>query len=155
MCWIANAHIADHRIRRRATKQARHALFALEADVIRRIEDAKGSVTFDGERVTGVDLDEGKIGLINEGRSPIIEPGLDELMRNAVKTGRLRGVRDAQALGEVCIVCVGTPSNGNGSLCLDVVRRVAEQIGCALRRKADYFVVAVRSTSTGVRPLDA
>jgi GDP-mannose 6-dehydrogenase len=47
---------------------------------------------------------------------------------------------------DVALVCVGTPSNGNGSISLDVVRRVSEQIGKALAMKKGYFVVAIRST---------
>jgi GDP-mannose 6-dehydrogenase len=99
-----------------------------------------------GHSVTGVDLDDGKISLINDGRSPVIEPGLDELIRRAVRAGRLRGVQNADGLGDVCLVCVGTPSNDNGSLGLGQLRRALAQIGELLRKPDAFYVIAIRST---------
>ena len=101
-----------------------------------------------GHTVIGVDVNQTKVDMINTGRAPVIEAGLSDFVARVVSTGRFSATSDWQnaILGtDVAFVCVGTPSNGNGSLCLDVARRVAEQIGCALRLKADYFVVAVRS----------
>jgi GDP-mannose 6-dehydrogenase len=96
--------------------------------------------------VTGVDVNSNKAGLINEGRSPLIEPGLDELLKQGVASGRLRAATDAADLGDVSIICVGTPSNPNGSLCLDYVTRVAARLGELLRAHQGYHVVNVRST---------
>src|SRR5436190_3883286 len=88
-----------------------------------------------GHVVTGIDLDPNKVDLINSGQSPIIEDGLDEIIKNAVKTGHLAAATDAQELGDVSMVCVGTPSNENGSLDFQQVVRVCEDIGDCSRTR--------------------
>jgi GDP-mannose 6-dehydrogenase len=103
-----------------------------------------------GHSVIGVDVDKFKVETINSGRSPIIkEQGLDELIRQGVAEGRLHATtddREAVANSDLSLICVGTPSNDNGSLNLEYVRRVCEGIGRALRAKDAYHVVAFRST---------
>lgn len=99
--------------------------------------------------VTGVDVNADKVAVINRGESPIIEPGLPETIAQAVERGRLRAVteaRNAVLESDISMVCVGTPSQLNGNLDLRFVRNVCEQIGEALRQKADYHVVVLRST---------
>jgi GDP-mannose 6-dehydrogenase len=102
-----------------------------------------------GHTVIGVDLSREKVDAISAGRSPIVEEGLGELMRRGVDEGRIRTTTDAGdavAGSDVSLICVGTPSNANGSLDLSAVERVAEDIGAALARKDAYHVVVVRST---------
>src|SRR5690606_38933248 len=102
-----------------------------------------------GHAVVGVDTNPTKVALINDGASPIVEKGLDELLRNAVAEGRLRATMnaaDAVAASDVSLVCVGTPGNGNGSLNLAFVERVCRDIGRALTGVDDWRLVAVRST---------
>ena len=82
-----------------------------------------------GHNVTGVDVDEAKTTLINAARSPIIEPGLDEIIREVVQTGRLRASVHSDRLSDVSLICVGTPSNQNGSLGLAQILRVVTQTG--------------------------
>jgi GDP-mannose 6-dehydrogenase len=99
-----------------------------------------------GHSVTGVDLQSAKVDLINSGRSPIIEPGLDELIAAEIKSGRLRAAESIDTLGDVSLICVGTPSNDNGSFGLGQVIKIVEDIGSKLRNTDDYHVVIVRST---------
>ncbi len=103
----------------------------------------------DGHRVIGVDVQPGKVDAVNEGRSPIVEKGLDELIRGTVASGSLQATTDtaaAVAATDLSLLCVGTPSRRNGSLDLTQLVRVCEQIGAALRAKPEYHVVVVRST---------
>src|SRR5262245_50209072 len=103
----------------------------------------------DGHQIVGVDVNDGKVAAVNEGRSPIVEPGLDELLARSVGEGRLRATSDtadAVRSSEISLICVGTPSRKNGSLDLEYLDRVCRQIGTALRAKAEYHVVVVRST---------
>src|SRR3954470_1371174 len=107
------------------------------------------SFAADGHDVIGVDVNADKVASVNAGRSPIVEPGLEEQLAEAVQAGRLRATTDtADAIAdtEVSLLCVGTPSRRNGSLDLTYLERVAEQIGAALRDKSAYHVVVVRST---------
>jgi GDP-mannose 6-dehydrogenase len=107
------------------------------------------SFAADGHHVVGVDVNAGKVAAINAGRSPIVEPGLDDLLARSLAEGRLRATTDeADAIAdtEVSLLCVGTPSRRNGSLDLSYLERVSEQIGAAIRDKPAYHVVVVRST---------
>ena len=107
------------------------------------------SFAADGHAVVGVDVNPVKVASLNEGRSPIVEKGLEELIRDAVGNGRLRATTstaDAVSATDLSLVCVGTPSRRNGSLDLSYLERVCEQIGDALREKDGYHVVVVRST---------
>jgi GDP-mannose 6-dehydrogenase len=107
------------------------------------------SFAADGHHVVGVDVNPTKVASVNDGRSPIVEPGLDVLMKDAHASGRLRATTstpEAIAATELSLVCVGTPSRKNGSLDLTYLERVCEHIGDALREKSDYHVVVIRST---------
>src|SRR5436190_22789893 len=97
------------------------------------------SFAADGHEVVGVDIQDDKVKTVNAGRSPIVEPGLDELLARGVAENRLRATTDtAEAVRdtEVSLVCVGTPSRRNGSLDLTYLARVCEQIGAAMRDKS-------------------
>ncbi|HUR33062.1 MAG TPA: UDP-glucose/GDP-mannose dehydrogenase family protein [Vicinamibacterales bacterium] len=107
------------------------------------------SFAADGHQVVGVDVNADKVAAVNAGRSPIVEPGLEEQLSAAVAEGRLRATTDtadAIASTEVSLLCVGTPSRKNGSLDLSYLERVATQIGEELAKKDQYHVVVVRST---------
>ena len=85
-----------------------------------------------------------------DGRSPVIEPGLDDLIREMVGAGRLRATLDvapAVHQSDVSLICVGTPSNGNGSLEPAVhPERVPRDRRGAGYWTIRYHVVVVRST---------
>ena len=102
-----------------------------------------------GMPVTGVDARPEKVDAVNAGRSPIVEPGLDALVKDGQASGLLRATVDAaQAVRETAtsIVCVGTPSQSNGRVQLEHVRNVAAQIAAALRESPKAHTVIFRST---------
>lgn len=113
-----------------------------------------GSVTAaalarDGHEVVGVDVQATKLDAIANGRSPVLEDGVDAIVAEAVAAGRLRATDDpADGLrgSEVSLICVGTPSRADGSLDLQYVEQVAGQIGAKLSLAADGHRVVVRST---------
>ena len=103
----------------------------------------------EGHEIVGVDPNRSKVDLINQGKTPIIEKDIGELIAVTVGQGNLRAtteVDDAIATTEMSLICVGTPSQLNGSLDLKYVRRVCEEIGASLKDKNDYHVVVARST---------
>ncbi|MCG5516874.1 MULTISPECIES: nucleotide sugar dehydrogenase [unclassified Ectothiorhodospira] len=106
----------------------------------------------DGHHVIGVDVDPGKLELLRKGHSPIVEEGIQELTTDVVSKGRLEVTNDVdEAIRQTAIsfVCVGTPSQPNGSQDLGAIEHVASQIGDALASVDSYHVVVIRST---VRP---
>ena len=103
----------------------------------------------EGHEVVGVDVNPTKVEIINDGRSPIVEPGMDELIAEVVAAGRLRATtaaKEAIESSDVSLVCVGTPSAPNGSLNLTYVKRVCEEIGAAIEGKSRSHTVVIRST---------
>jgi GDP-mannose 6-dehydrogenase len=109
---------------------------------------AAGCLAKEGHEVIGVDPQQSKVDLINSGKTPIIEKDIGEIIRENVEAGRLRATTDvAEAVKhtDLSLVCVGTPSLGNGHIDLKFVRRVCEQIGEGLKEHHGHTVV-LRST---------
>ncbi len=102
-----------------------------------------------GHRVIGVDINPDKVAMINAGTSPLVEPGLGELLAEVTAAGQLRSTTSAdEAVSEsdLALICVGTPSRDNGQLDVEALRRVAEHIGRRLRRHPKGYTVVLRST---------
>jgi GDP-mannose 6-dehydrogenase len=103
-----------------------------------------------GHRVTGVDKDPYKVQKVAAGEAPFFEPGLDEAVRAGAASGKLTATTstaDAIREADIALLCVGTPSERNGNLGLDQLRRVVEEIRSELSaRGGKPLVVAVRST---------
>lgn len=99
-----------------------------------------------GMNVTCVDSDESKIKMLNEGRMPIYEIGLSDLIQRNVKLGRLKfssDLRDAVNRSLVIFIGVGTPENDDGSSNLSQVRQVAKEVAECM---TDYKVIVIKST---------
>ena len=99
--------------------------------------------------MTGVDRDEYKVASIETGRAPFYEPGLAELIEEGRANGRLSAttlLEPALEQAEIALICVGTPSERNGNLGLDQLRRVCSQIATAWKGESRLLIVAVRST---------
>jgi GDP-mannose 6-dehydrogenase len=102
-----------------------------------------------GHAVTGVDVSPDKINKVNGGVSPIVEPGIGDVVARAVTHGRLRATADtahAMAGAEVALICVGTPSTHHGALDYRQLLHVAEQLAPVLATATTRPVIAVRST---------
>ncbi|HKE59690.1 MAG TPA: nucleotide sugar dehydrogenase [Pyrinomonadaceae bacterium] len=100
-----------------------------------------------GHRVIGVDQDEEVVKLINAGRAPVHETGLDKLI--AAHRGNLRATtnyREAICETDLTFVIVPTPSNEQGGFSLDYVAPAFVQIGAALEHKSGYHLVCLTST---------
>jgi len=109
---------------------------------------AAGCLAAEGHEVIGVDSQQAKVDLINAGKTPIIEKDIGEIIAQQVAAGRLAATTDVRAAvlaTDLSLVCVGTPSLGNGHIDLKFVRRVCEQIGEALKEHPGHTVV-MRST---------
>jgi GDP-mannose 6-dehydrogenase len=103
----------------------------------------------DGHHVIGVDVSRDKVDLLNQGKSPVIEDQVETLIGDARKSGRFEACTDAAfALGnaDMCIICVGTPSERNGSLKTSFVEAVVAEIGDLLAKRVSPLLVVVRST---------
>jgi GDP-mannose 6-dehydrogenase len=101
-----------------------------------------------GHQVIGVDANPLKVDLINQGRSPIVETAIDEMIADAVAQGRLSATvngADAVAATDLSLICVGTPSSIDGSTSFDAVDAVIAEIGAAIASKSSHAVV-MRST---------
>lgn len=107
-----------------------------------------------GHNVIGVDVNENKVRLINEGKPTIIEEGIAELCAEAHSKGLMSAtmdVREAVHATDVSFIVVGTPSSKEGHLNLNYIYKVAEQIGASLSDKPANkdglrHIVAIRST---------
>jgi UDPglucose 6-dehydrogenase len=109
-----------------------------------------------GNTVTCLDIDQGKIDKLNNGISPIYEPGLDEIIKRNVKAKRLMFTTDkklAYTKAEIIFICVGTPSDDQGRADLKYVLAAASDIGEAIQGMEQYphpdgheKIVVIKST---------
>jgi GDP-mannose 6-dehydrogenase len=106
-----------------------------------------------GHQVWGVDVDAAKVGEIRAGRSPVAEPGLDDLVAQAVAAGTLHAsttCADALDGAELSLVCVGTPSTARGATDLSYIQRAVDDIVAAMATavppESGRHSVVVRST---------
>jgi GDP-mannose 6-dehydrogenase len=102
-----------------------------------------------GHRVTGVDVNPAKVEMVESGRSPIIEAGMNELVAEGNRACRLHATVDSIAAvldSDVSFVCVGTPSLRSGKLDLRHIEKVAAEIGAALKQKKSDHTFVLRST---------
>jgi GDP-mannose 6-dehydrogenase len=102
-----------------------------------------------GHEVIGVDVNPEKTAMINDGKSPIVEPGLAELVSKMVTERRLRATVSAQIAvknSDLAMICVGTPSGPNGQIDTTALMRVAQDLGRALESRTQHFTIVLRST---------
>jgi GDP-mannose 6-dehydrogenase len=108
-----------------------------------------GCLCKDGFDVTGVDVNPTKVGLINEGKSPIVEEHIGDLIAAAVQERRLRATTDAREgarTADLLMISVGTPSRSNGGIDFTALERVCATIGEVIGTRTDRPLIMVRST---------
>jgi len=101
-----------------------------------------------GHEVVCVDVDPDRVDAINHGRTPIYEPGLEELLLAGLAQGRFRATLDAREALEgsrISMIAVGTPDR-DGRIDLSFVASVCRTIGEHLRATPGYHTVVVKST---------
>ncbi|MGN7312591.1 UDP-glucose dehydrogenase family protein [Alkalicoccobacillus gibsonii] len=99
-----------------------------------------------GHYVTCVDKDMKKVDQLKQGRSPIYEPGIEELLVSNQQKGRLHftdNLAEAMREAELIVIAVGTPANKDGSANLSFIEAVAKEIGTHL---TSYKVIVTKST---------
>jgi len=105
-----------------------------------------------GYRVIGVDKDTHKVESVLRGDAPFYEPGLREQIQKGRQSGQLTAtvsVAEALLVADIALICVGTPSEKNGNLGLEQLRRVVEEIAAARQANAltaRKLAVVIRST---------
>lgn len=99
-----------------------------------------------GHQVTCVDVDEEKVARLTAGEIPIYEPGLDNIVKQSIKEGRLRFTTNAEEavnFAEIIFIAVGTPPDEDGAADLRYVLQVAQSVGEYMQ---DYRLVINKST---------
>ena len=103
----------------------------------------------DGHSVIGVAANAAKVAAVSRGEPPMFEGGLEELMKEGVRLGRLRATMDAATAvreSTAAIICVGTPTGPDESPDLRALEKCCAQIGAALRTRKGPYSVMIRST---------
>lgn len=102
-----------------------------------------------GHEVIAIDKDPVKVKCIKNGKSPIIEQDLPELIAKYAQKGTLTATEDIQEAieqSDISLICVGTPSRPDGSLDLAYVETACAEIGKVLKNKKEFHTVVLRST---------
>ncbi len=108
-----------------------------------------GCLASRGHEVIGVDVERSKVEMLSRGLSPVLEPGIEELLAESVKAGRLQAMPDlktAVANSEMSLVCIGVDAGADGSQMIGSLELVARQLGEAIASKRQFHSVVVRST---------
>lgn len=97
---------------------------------------AAGCIASQGHTIIGVDVSDAKVAALNEGRAPVYEPGLDDLLAAAHAEGRVKAVTkltDELDDADMAIVCVGTPSGVDGAHNMSYIAQVTRAIAAAIK----------------------
>ena len=102
-----------------------------------------------GHTVTGVEPNLEKVKMLNEGKTPILEPQLEKILKNSVKNKSLKTVSNYHSLEndyDISFICVGTPTQNNGEMSLNQLTDVTNSIGTYINQASKYHLVVIRST---------
>ncbi len=102
-----------------------------------------------GHQVIGVEKRQELLSFISQGKSPIYEEGLEELLRKCLGGKNLSLTSDLERAiveSDISFICVGTPQGEGGQIDLSAIREVSGEVGAALRKKEGRHIVVVKST---------
>jgi len=102
-----------------------------------------------GHKIIGVDINQKKLDILNQGKSPVVEKDIDKYINQAVEKNLLKTTTDAKEAinnSDISLISVGTPSRENGEINLDFTIKVCEEIAEALKAKQDYHLITFKST---------
>jgi len=102
-----------------------------------------------GHDVICLDIDRKKVDKINSGITPIFEEGMEGLLKQILEKKKLMATTDTRFAilnSDVSFIAVGTPSNDDGSMNLDYIKKASGDVGAVLKNKDSYHVFAVKST---------
>lgn len=108
-----------------------------------------GCLANNGHKVIGVDVNQEKVDLINQGKPTVVEKDIDGIIKNNFNNKKIIATKnDEKAIlnTSVSIICVGTPSSETGHLNLDYIYKVASQLGEVLAQKETFHTILLRST---------
>jgi len=102
-----------------------------------------------GHDIMCIDIVPEKVEMINAGKAPIFENDLPEMLEDVLNRGNFRAsldLKESVKNSDITFICVGTPSEDNGSISLKYVKTVAQSIGEALKKNTNYHIVVIKST---------
>ncbi len=108
-----------------------------------------GCLAKQNHNVIGVDINKRKVDAVNNGKSTIVEPYLDGLVKYGVKNKKIIATKDfiyAVKNTDVSFVCIGTPGRKDGNLNLNSLFNSLEQIAEGIKFKNTYHTIVIRST---------
>lgn len=108
-----------------------------------------GCLAKQGHRMIGVDVSPEKVALINQGQPTIVEKDIAAIVASGHANSLITATLDykfAVQQTDITFICVGTPSADNGHLNLNYIYETAREIGEALKEKATFHIVVIRST---------
>jgi len=102
-----------------------------------------------GHKVVCTDVLKDRVESVSKGHTPFFEPGLDDVLNEVLRSGNFiasTDVKDAIKDSDISFICVGTPSQSDGSIDLEYIRDAARDIGEAIEQRDGYHVAVTKST---------
>lgn len=102
-----------------------------------------------GHKIYGCDVDLRKVNSINQGKSPILEPQIDDMLISGLSKGLIHGTTNASFCIEntdIALICVGTPIDERGDVNLNDVLMVCTSLANHLKKRVEKYTLVLRST---------
>ena len=102
-----------------------------------------------GHEITFIDPDQTKIAVLKDGRSPVAEPNIEELLKSGIKLGLIHAqeaLKDELFKADIAMIAVQTPANSDNTPRTEYIENVLEILQKSLREKAKPLIICIRST---------